>query len=175
MLRFSAGSLMLEAANARPRFTISLNAQHPKASAIHKPPADYPIFAPNRRPPPAFDRGPRSADFVAEVGDEKSVAAGREFLELGAYHPPPGMGLSDSTAADLSPFMQSTLLLPAVVVRQALRAGGGFARLPPRWIGRRYKLRRHLAGGTERSVIEPSEILLGRSAYRVCVKLLVPL
>jgi len=25
----------------------------------------------------------------------------REFLELGAYHPLPGMGLSDSSAADL--------------------------------------------------------------------------
>jgi pyruvate decarboxylase len=42
-----------------------------------------------------------------------------------------GLSAINSTAADLSPFMQSTLLLPAVVVRQALRAGGGFARLPP--------------------------------------------
>ena len=43
-----------------------------------------------------------------------------------------------------------------------------------RGIGWRDKLRRHVAGGRERRVIEPGEILLGRTAYRLRIQLLAP-
>jgi hypothetical protein len=39
---------MLEAVNTDLVFHHQPEAQHPKSSAIHKPPADYPIYASNR-------------------------------------------------------------------------------------------------------------------------------
>jgi hypothetical protein len=39
---------MLEAVNTDLVFHHQPEAQHPKSSAIHKPPADYPIYAPDR-------------------------------------------------------------------------------------------------------------------------------
>jgi hypothetical protein len=39
-----ASPLMLEAAQGGPRFHHQPEVQHPKSSAIHKPPADYPIY-----------------------------------------------------------------------------------------------------------------------------------
>src|SRR5271166_2028728 len=41
-------------------------------------------------------------------------------------------------------------------------------------IGRRDELRRHVAGCPECRVIKRGEILLGRAAYRLCIKLFVP-
>ena len=43
--------LMLEAAKARPRFSISLKRSTPKPSAVHNAPADYPIFRGQSRHP----------------------------------------------------------------------------------------------------------------------------
>ena len=47
MLHAALLLLMLEAVHTNLVFTISSEAQHPKSSAIHRLPADYPIYAPD--------------------------------------------------------------------------------------------------------------------------------
>ena len=61
MLHAALLLLMLEAANARPRFTISLKRGTQNSSAIHKLPADYPIFAPD-------------SDRIADIAEGPSCA-----------------------------------------------------------------------------------------------------
>src|SRR5262249_36564724 len=90
---------------------------------------------------------------------------------LGALDHSPGrahLGLADG-ARRLDVHDDAGLHVNQIIVRVGKERRSAHGPRPlRRGIGWRYELRRHFAGGPERSVIEPGEILLGRSAYRVC-------
>jgi len=65
----------------RTSFHYQPEAQHPNSSALHKLPADYPIFRPLCRLKSDISRGPRSADFVAEVAEGEARCALAPRLE----------------------------------------------------------------------------------------------